>query len=324
MKNCDIAVFGAGIIDVPVVHADPTVFTRHSTPVDYIGMTTGGDALNEATVLAHLGRSVRLISHWGCDAAGDYLIRHCSGCGIDTQYVHRDPSLDTGVNIVLVDEDGQRRFYSNRNGSLRKLVAADFHPDCLDGVRLFSLASIFVFPLISIQECASMVHTARSKGICTCADFVLPKQGETIDDLRPLMCELDYIFANEVEAQTITGQTDPRAMADAFLRAGASHAIIKLGADGCLVASSDGSYLPVPACPNTNCVDTTGAGDNFAAGFQHALLSGASLEDCAYFANACAAVSVETVGASDGVQSEQQVRERYKRYGRCEIPGNKD
>ena len=316
MKSCDIAIFGAGIIDIPVIYADQTVFTRHSTPVDHIGMTTGGDALNEATVLARLGHSVRLISHWGCDAAGDYLVRHCDSCGIDTQYVHRDPAMDTGVNIVLVDEDGQRRFYSNRNGSLRKLLPTDFHPDCLNGVRLLSLASIFVFPLISIEEFASIAHIARSRGICTCADFVLPKKQETIDDLVPLMRDLDYVFANEVEAETITGQTNPEAMAAAFVNAGAAHAVIKLGADGCLILPAGGRCYRIPACPNTNCVDSTGAGDNFAAGFQHALLSGASLEDCAYFANACASVSVEAVGASDGVRSEEQVLERLKRYAR--------
>ena len=121
MKSCDIAVFGAGIIDIPVIYADHSVFTRHSTPVEHIGMTTGGDALNEATVLANLGHDVRLISCWGCDPAGAFLDAHCDRLGIDTQYVRRTDGLDTGVNVVLVDEDGERRFYNNRHSSLRKL-----------------------------------------------------------------------------------------------------------------------------------------------------------------------------------------------------------
>ena len=68
----------------------------------------------------------------------------------------------------------------------------------------------------------------------------------------------------------------------------------------------------IPACPDTRCIDTTGAGDNFAAGFFAALLDGRSFADCARFANAAAAVSVEAVGASTGVQSAEQVMQRCK------------
>ncbi len=313
MNHCEIAVFGAGVIDVPVTPADPTVFSRHSTPVDYIGMTTGGDALNEATVLARLGRRVRLISRWGCDLAGEYLSEHCRRFGIDTQFVNRDLELDTGVNIVLIDEDGGRRFYTNRNGSLRMLLPEDFNPECLDGIRLLCLASIFVFPRISISDFAEIARMARERNVITCADFVLPKNNETIDDLVPLMQQLDYVFANEAEAHAITGCGTPEEMVESFLNAGAKHVIIKLGVNGCLIGC-DGLRRHIPACPDTLCLDTTGAGDNFAAGFHHALLDGLSFEDCAYYANACASVSVEVVGASTGVQNAEQVAMRFERY----------
>ena len=313
MKSCDIAVFGAGIIDIPVIYADHSVFTRHSTPVEHIGMTTGGDALNEATVLANLGHDVRLISCWGCDPAGAFLDAHCDRLGIDTQYVRRTDGLDTGVNVVLVDEDGERRFYNNRHSSLRKLRAEDFSAEQLDGIRLLSLASIFVFPLISLEELTRIAQTARAQDVLVCADFVLPKNGEGIRELTPLLRELDYVFANETEARVITGESDPDRMADALLAAGSRHVVIKLGAEGCLIAS-DSLRERISACPETCCVDTTGAGDNFAAGFQHALLAGGSFADCARFANACASVSVETVGASTGVTSLQQVEERMTRY----------
>lgn len=313
MHHCEIAIMGAGIIDIPVIYADRTVFSRHSTPVNHIGMTTGGDALNEATVLAKLGHSVRLISRWGCDAAGDYLDRHCARVGIDTQYVHHEDGLDTGVNVVLVDEDGARRFYNNRNGSLRKLLPSDFSAEQLEGIHILTLASIFVFPLISIEELTQIAHTAHARGILVCADFVLPKNGETVRELAPLLRELDYVFANETEAEAITGEHDPDRMCDSLLSAGSRHVIIKLGSDGCLIAA-DGFRARIPACPDTHCVDTTGAGDNFAAGFQHALLKGKSFADCAYFANACASVSVEHVGASTGVSNLAQVEERLTRY----------
>lgn len=315
MRPCEIAVFGAGIVDIPVIGADPTVFSRFSTPVKSIGMTVGGDAMNEATVLARLGRSVRLISRWGCDPAGDYLIDHCERVGINTECIARDKDLDTGVNIVLVDDEGQRRFYTNPNGSLRKLRPEDFRIEMLNGVKLLSLASIFVFPLVSIDDFANIARAAKERGIITCADFVLPKRGETIADLKPLMEQLDYVFANETEAKAVTGHSEPDKMAQSFLEAGAKNVIIKLGAEGCLIANKRIFSKYIPACPDTNCIDTTGAGDSFAAGFQHALLGKKSFIECAYYANACASVSVEAVGACTGVTSEKQVNDRVQRYG---------
>ena len=70
----------------------------------------------------------------------------------------------------------------------------------------------------------------------------------------------------------------------------------------------------VPGYPRSNCIDTTGAGDNFASGFICGLLEGKSLKECAELANCAASVAVEAVGATDGVRSREQVDARYRNY----------
>lgn len=307
----DVVLAGAAIVDVLAVPVDASVFTRTSTPAERIVFTSGGDAMNEAIVLSHLGRRVRLISRIGTDAAGAYLKDACAKAGIDTQYLHEVDQLDTGVNIVLVGQDGERRFLTNPHGSLRALEAQDIVPEALAHAKIFCFASIFVSPRISPQQLEQLFCMARECGALVCADMTSPKHHETIADLAPALRHLDYFFANQEEAQQITGLSDTGAMAQALLRTGVRHAVIKCGAHGCLIADQTGMQR-IPACPDTHCIDTTGAGDNFAAGFLSALLDGYSFADCARYANACAAISVETAGASAGVTDAAQVQRRYQ------------
>ncbi|MBR0102210.1 MAG: hypothetical protein IJQ01_01765, partial [Selenomonadaceae bacterium] len=86
---------------------------------------------------------------------------------------------------------------------------------------------------------------------------------------------------------------------------------VKRGGRGCIIAT-DAAQIEVPACRVDKVLDTTGAGDCFAAGFLYALSEGWSLADCGRFACAVASCSVEEVGAVTGVKSLEQVMRRYE------------
>ena len=92
------------------------------------------------------------------------------------------------------------------------------------------------------------------------------KNGEQLPDIQEAIQYLDYLFPNYQEAKAVSGLTDPDEIADAFLDCGVSCMVIKMGNKGCFIKSKD-ERLSIPAYPHTNCLDTTGAGDNFAAGF---------------------------------------------------------
>ena len=94
-------------------------------------------------------------------------------------------------------------------------------------------------------------------------------------------------------------------MADVFLKAGVRHVIIKLGAEGCLLKGGS-IRLRLPAFP-VKAVDTTGAGDQFLAGFVSEVLRGSSLPEALRFANACGALCTTAVGAGTALKSREQV-----------------
>ena len=313
----NIAVIGGAIVDIPLAPVGPAVFAAHSTPLDRIAMVPGGDALNEALVLAKLGARPMLVSMLGEDVPGDFILDALRRAGVDTGSVRRVPGLDTGVNIVLVDASGERRFITSQSGSLRRLSLSDILP-ALDApafreVKIACLASLFVSPLLTLSDTAALFDALKARGVVLCADTTRPKRGETVREAKEALSRLDYFFPNRDEAALLTGESDPDAMADALLDAGVGHVALKLGGAGCLLAGAH-ERLHIPAVPGIIPVDTTGAGDTFAAAFIAALSEGRPFPDCARFACAAASLCVEHVGAH-GAWTREAVVERYSVTG---------
>ncbi len=307
--NADFIIIGASIIDVLAQPADAEVFSTGSCPAEQITMSTGGDAINEASVLAALSGSVRLISKIGQDSSGEYILNHCRQKGIDPSYLIMDPSIDTGINIVLVDQNGERHFITNPHGSLRKLNPADITDSALDNGKYLCFASIFVSPAFDPPSLTGLFSKAKKKGLVTCADMTKCKNNETISDIKECLEYLDYIFPNYEEACLLTGLRDPDDVADAFLNFGVKHIIIKSGAKGCFIKTKKERHW-IDACPAIRCIDTTGAGDTFTACFLYALNQGSTLEECGRFANAGASLCIEQVGATGAIQNIRQIWNR--------------
>ncbi len=291
-----VVLVGAAILDVLVRPAGPEVFRSGSMPVEEIALTVGGDALNEATVLARLGADVRLQTVLGADAAGEMVLRHCRRCGIALAERAVRSGLATGVNVVLVQEGGERSFLTNPRGSLRALRLEDLSLTFPPEAGFLSLASIFVSPHLGPPELFTLFHAAKLQGLTVCADLTRPKRGERLEDLREVLPLIDYLLPNDSEAMALTGMDRPEDAAGALWRAGVRCVAVKCGARGCYLLE-DGRGAWVPAVPDAVCRDTTGAGDSFAAGFLYALTRGRPAAECARFANACGARAVASTGA---------------------------
>ncbi|MCB6202190.1 carbohydrate kinase family protein [Extibacter muris] len=294
----EILIIGAAIVDVLARPVGADVFKTGSLPVDEICMSTGGDALNEATVLARLGKRVRLATVIGKDMAGRMLAEHCAAEGITLEEGCFCDDIDTGINIVLVEDGGERSFLTNPYGSLRRLSLSHIKMPFSPGTKILCFASIFVSPEIDTDGLCQIFKTAKEQGITVCADMTKCKNKETAEDLAPALAYVDYLFANADEAALITGMRHPEESAACLMRAGAANVIVKCGGDGCVVRSAEDSFA-VPAVPGVRCIDTTGAGDSFAAGFLSALSEGRTLKDCAEYANRCGALAVASAGATE-------------------------
>ena len=291
------SVIGAAHLDALAAGVEETALHAGSSPAESIRLGFGGDALNEAVTLRRLGGAVDLVSKIGCDSAGDLVLDYCRLAGLSTARIARKEGLPTSMNIVLIDRAGERRFITDPNSSLRALTLADVLPlvDSLSPVVCF--ASLFVFPLFHAREYAALFSAIKRRGCLLAADMTKRKNGEKLADLADVWHHVDILFANAEEAGLLTKASTVAQMAREIRTAGVGCAVIKTGVAGCFVAS--GAFTgAVPGCISRACVDTTGAGDNFAAAFLFAHAAGRAPEDCARFANAVASICVEHLGAT--------------------------
>lgn len=299
-KRTEAVIIGAGIADILVRPVEAVAFAQGRTAVESIRMSIGGDALNESTILSRLGHAPMLVTTLGTDAASDVIEAHCARENI-LLHAARRPEMDTGINVVLVSASGERSFVTNPNGSLRRLALEDVLPaleaEAFAEAKLVCLASMFVSPLLGISEMESLFARVKAAGKILCADTTKRKNGETVSDAACAFRHLDYFFPNLDEAKLLTGCDEPDAIADAFLAAGVKNVALKLGGGGCLLKNAREQYV-VPVYPVSECLDTTGAGDNFAAAFIAAVLEGRSFRECGAFANAVASICVESLGST--------------------------
>lgn len=312
-KKPEVIIIGAALVDLPLRPVGKGVFDVVSYPVDGIKMTIGGDAINEATIITRLGHKVGLMSCVGTDLPGWFVMDHCKASGIDTTYIKQDPTKDTSINVGLVAEDGERTFITNRQGSLWKFCREDLDMSALKDAKILSFASIFNNPLFDNEALVSVFSKAKKEGMIICADMVMPRGNETLNDIREALSYVDYFFPNFEEASEMTGAVKENEVADILYGCGVKNVVMKIGKRGCYIRNSEGSVI-VPAAKGVTAIDTIGAGDNFASGFITALLEGKTLRECAAYANCTAAVSVQYVGATGGVKDRAIVEEMFTRY----------
>ena len=298
----EISVIGAGVIDVLVGAADEKILTQGSTSMDFITLSFGGDALNEAVALSRLGKRVQWISKVGDDDAGRRILDYAADNGVNVERVTIQENLQTGVNIVLVDAHGERHFLTNPRSSLRKLEEADILPHVDEMAELVSFASMFVSSSLNVAAMTRLFKRIKASGRRLIADTTRAKCNETLDDLAEILPCVDYFLPNAEELSILTGADDVHENIAALIERGLNCAVVKVGGKGCIIARR-GEQIKIPAYPVEHVIDTTGAGDCFAAGFLWALSEGWQLEECGRFACAVASLSVEQVGAVTGVKN---------------------
>lgn len=305
MSKFDVVCAGIAGVDVLIQGVDlSTPFEGETKLAQSVKLALGGDAANEATTLAYLGVKVQLMSGVGEDGAAPFICSTVGEAGVNTDTLITIPNGgSSALNVVLVHPDGERNFINTG------LPATGWKPDItrFGDAKIVSLASFFLPPYHIPQVCLETARAAKEAGKTVCADVVCTP-GSKLEDIADALKYVDYLFPNEDEARGLTGKEDLDDIADTFLGLGVGTVIIKLGSRGCLIKNSTMREI-VPCFKVENVVDTTGAGDNFMAGFICALLDGKDLVECARFASGVAGVSIQYRGACGGVKSRAQVEE---------------
>jgi sugar/nucleoside kinase (ribokinase family) len=230
---------------------------------------------------------------------------------VNTQGVART-AKPTATSIALIGASGQRQFL-HRLGASEDAFAThvEFTKEFCNGASHFHLASMFVVPHLRMNA-AKMLCDAKQAGLTTSFDTNWDPQGEWMQAVQNCLPHIDIFFMNEDEARLITGIEEPSAAAGVLLAGGVSTVAIKLGQHGCAIYGREETICP--AFP-VDAVDTTGAGDCFVAGFLAARQQNLPPREVGRFANAVGALSVQRIGAVEGVIAQDRVKDWMDRQG---------
>lgn len=314
-KPLDVLCVGLMLVDLLVRPADAGIFSRDTTWADDMRLMTGGDALNEAIVLAKLGLRTGLVGRMGGDAFGRIALDTATSCGIDISGVRVLPDERTVVSIVLINEHGDRHFLSS-SGNIHHFCFEDIDLDVVGKARIVNIGSLVSLKAFDGEGAVRLLQEAHARGAITSADVsgTHRKIGQLAEELK----NLDYFMPSYDEAMEIAGMKDADACADAFLKYVREAVVIKLGAKGCLVRSHRERFL-LPGF-QVRAIDTTGAGDSFVAGFLAGLSRGLSLRACGLLANATGAIATTQLGATGAATGIDGVADFLIRAG-TEIDG---
>ncbi len=249
----------------------------------------GGAAANTISWLAHFGLKTGYIGAVGRDEIGDAHFSYFRRIGVDTGGI-RVVDAPSGVAIALIHGE-DKRIVKYPGANLLKKVEFEY----LSKARHVHLSSNPVETMVKV------VNFAHERGITVSLDIgeaQLPMEVEK---------KVDYLMMNEDEYRRKFGSLDPSLSR-------AKNLIITLNGGGALVRDSDGKTSEIRGL-SAEVVDSTGAGDSFAAGVIYGILGGWSLEDSARLGMLLAYLTVQKVGARSAIVSLEEVKRIASKVG---------
>jgi 2-dehydro-3-deoxygluconokinase len=281
--------------------------------LDEVGRFTvgwGGDTSNFAIGVARLGGKAGYITRLGDDEFGESFFRLWMREGVDTAHVVRDQDASTGIYFIS-RKGKQHHFTYYRKGSAASRMRPDEVPgEYIGRGRLLHVSGISQG--ISATACDAVfaaIRAAREKNVLVSYDPNLRLKLWPLDRARAIihgtMAMADIVLPSLEDARALTGKDEPEEIARMYLHRGPRIVVIKLGPDGALLATREGTerFPPFRVEP----VDTSGAGDVFDAAFAVGYLAGWALEDCVRFANAAGAITTTGLGVVSSIPRSAQV-----------------
>jgi len=285
-----IGTLGDLIEDLVVELAEPM---RLATDTDVsVARRRGGSAANVATAAVVGGARGRFIGNVGADDVGDRLVDQLQLAGVDVAVARTGR---TGTVVALIDELGERSLLTDRgsSGALDRLPTG-----ALDGLSVLHVPAYALAdePLASVAEIALCESASRGQQTSLDASAVPVIERIGADAIRSLVERVrpTVVFCNADEALALG--------VDRCL-VGATLTVVKNGALPVVIHALDGAVIEVPALRVETIVDTTGAGDAFAAAFMIGVSRGLMPEECAVLGHDLAARSLLSKGALQGCGS---------------------
>ncbi|MFN3230744.1 MAG: adenosine kinase [Alphaproteobacteria bacterium] len=325
MQELDVVGIGNAIVDV-LSQADEAFLTDHGlakgamTLIDeerakvlYGAMgpgveVSGGSAANTIAGVAAFGGEAAFVGKVRDDQLGEVFAHDLRAIGV--RFV-TPPALEgpaTGRCLILVTPDAQRTM-NTFLGAGTGLTAADINPDVIESAKITYLEGYLWDPENAKEAFRRALQIAQAKGrkvALTLSDSFCVDRHR--DEFRQLVNEVDIVFANEAEILSLYQVDEFDAALQAVREAGTLAALTR-SEKGSIVLDGNDIHM-IDAETGLPLVDTTGAGDLYAAGFLAGHTQGRSLHDCGRMGSIAAAEVISHMGPRPDADLKAMVKER--------------
>jgi ribokinase len=314
-----IEVVGLGALNIDHLYQVERILEDGETVVKGSGLFPGGSAANTIYGLAKLGVSTGFAGAVGDDAEGKMLRQDFQQVGVDTSQI-KVKQGKTGSVLCLSDKLGRRSLYV-LPGANSWLIRDDLNLDYLNQAKVLHISSFaddrqFKLQVRLMDEISLSTRVSFSPGALYSA--------KGLKALAPILARTHVLFLNQGELRDLTNQT-PKRGAQICLEQGCGMVVVTLGEGiklepkGSKRRGTISSYIKTNEQEYTiesqnalSIVDTTGAGDAFAAGFLYGLLKGKTPEECGQLGNIVASFSLTKLGARQGLPTLNELAQRYQ------------
>ncbi len=264
-------------------------------------LSLGGSAGNTIRAMARLGAQVGFIGKVGRDTTGDFFQQALENLGVEPIILRGEQK--SGKCVSLISPDGERTMVTYLGAAL-EMKAEEILPTIFDGYDCLYVEGYLVQDHELIR---SAMHTAKQCGLKVAIDLAsFNVVEENLEFLRGLVRDyVDILFANEDEARAFTGEAEPLNALNTISEM-CDLVIVKIGMKGALIKRHE-EVVHVGIMAAAKRVDTTGAGDFYAAGFLAAYCEGLTLRQCGTIGAITAGKVIEVVGTTFGEEAWEEI-----------------
>jgi sugar/nucleoside kinase (ribokinase family) len=257
-----------------------------------VTVAPGGSACNTILGVANLGGEARFVGKCGCGEMGQFFENELRRHNVEPFFFRS--SSPTGRVLSIITPDAQRSMFTFLGASAEALPE-DISEQCFERAAIVHIEGYLLFNSDLILK---VLKTAKACGALISLD--LPSYNvvnESHELLRHIIeTFVDILMANEDEALAYTGHSDETRAVKALAEK-VDIAVLKAGAQGSFIAYHN-KILPIRPAGGGQVIDTTGAGDLWAAGFLHGLVKGYPLEKCGELGSVCGYEVCQVFGAN--------------------------
>ncbi|MCL5038625.1 MAG: carbohydrate kinase family protein [Firmicutes bacterium] len=269
-------------------------------------LSLGGSAPHVSVGLSRLGLKVALLSSLGTDYFGQWALTQLQESGVAAHLIGTRPAERTNLTVAI--SQGRERAFVTHLASDPALILEQPDWDALGSARLLHVAGFY-----GLDRQRSFFAKARSLGLTLSWDVGWMAVRDHAREIRELLPLVDIFIPNEAETLALTGAQSAEAALEDLGRL-VAQPVIKLGERGSIALDRKRAQIIQQAALAVDAVDTTGAGDAFAAGFIFGYLTDQPLKTCLIYGSICGALSTTGLGGTAALPTREELLQGAARF----------